>query len=62
MYLEGGNFVKAIILAKRVVLVVASIYKSCCKTVLLDWTLLEADGKWKILEFYHEVSQFKELI
>jgi len=47
------------ILAKRMDLVVASIYDNCCKSMLLNWMLLEADSKWKIQEFYHEVSQFK---
>jgi len=50
---------KKTILAKRMAVVVASRYDNCCKSTLLDWTLLEADSKWKIQEFYHKVSQFK---
>ena len=43
------------------VFVVASMYDNCCKIILLDWTLLEADNKWKIQEFNHEVSQLSFL-
>ena len=38
------------------VLVVVSVFDNCCKKLLLDWTLWEADNKWKIEEFFHEVS------
>ena len=33
------------------VLVVVSVFDNCCKRLLLDWTLWEAD-KWKIEELY----------
>ena len=51
----------ALILAVIMVLVVASVYDNCCRITLLDWTLLEADNKWKIQEFYHEVSRWSIL-
>ena len=39
------------------VLVVVSVFDNCCKRLLLDWTLWETDNKWKIEEFFHEVSR-----
>ena len=49
MLIQGFKFIMA-------VLVVVSVFDNCCKRLLLDWTLWEADNKWEIEEFFHEVN------
>ena len=40
----------------RMALVIVSVYDVCCSSWLIEWTLLEADSKWRIIDFFHEVS------
>ena len=47
----------------RMVLVIVSVYDVCCSSgLLIDWTLWEADSRWKIEEFFHEVSFNTEIL
>ena len=37
------------------VLVIVSVHDNCCSRLLIDWTLWEADSKWKIEKFFYKV-------
>jgi len=37
------------------VLVIVSVHDNCCSRLLIDWTLWEADSKWKVEGFFHKV-------
>ena len=40
---------------ETMVLVIVSVHDNCCSRLLIDWTLWEADSKWKVEEFFHKV-------